>query len=57
VRVYTVPGKREQARYALDVASSCLDYYNNWFGLAMPLPKTDLVALPDFSSGQILIYS
>jgi len=48
-RVYTPPGKKEQGRFALDVIVKVLPYYKEYFGIAYPLPKLDLVAVADFS--------
>lgn len=50
-RVYTPPGKKEQGRFALDVTAKVLPYYKEYFGIAYPLPKLDLVAIADFSAG------
>lgn len=52
VRVYTTPGKKELARYALDLAAKALDWLSNWFNIPCPLPKCDLLAVPDFSMGE-----
>ncbi|RUS74701.1 hypothetical protein EGW08_017531, partial [Elysia chlorotica] len=51
VRVYTPVGKSEQGNFALDVAVKTLPFYNDYFGIAYPLPKVDLIAIPDFSAG------
>lgn len=51
VRVYTPVGKSEQGRFALDVATKVLPYYKDYFQIAYPLPKIDLIAIADFSSG------
>lgn len=51
VRVYTMPGKKEQGLFALDVASRILPFFNNYFGIPYPLPKLDLIALQDFAAG------
>ncbi|XP_058067308.1 puromycin-sensitive aminopeptidase isoform X1 [Anopheles bellator] len=51
VRVYTPVGKREQGRFALDVATKVLPYYKDYFNIAYPLPKMDLIAISDFSAG------
>uniref|UniRef100_A0A915EUB2 Aminopeptidase n=1 Tax=Ditylenchus dipsaci TaxID=166011 RepID=A0A915EUB2_9BILA len=51
VRVYTIPGKKNQGQFALDLAAKFLDYYSEWFGIPCPLPKCDLIAIPDFSMG------
>jgi aminopeptidase N len=46
LRVLTTPGKREQARYALEATRQILPYYNEYYGTSYPLPKLDLLALP-----------
>jgi puromycin-sensitive aminopeptidase len=51
IRVYTTPGKKEQGRFALEVAAHTLPYFGEWFGIPYALPKCDQVALPDFASG------
>ncbi|KAK0405625.1 hypothetical protein QR680_018094 [Steinernema hermaphroditum] len=51
MRVYTVPGKKELGKFGLDLATKAIDWYNDWFGLVYPLPKCDLIAIPDFSMG------
>jgi len=51
IRVWTTPGKKEQGRFALQVACHTLPYFSEWFGIPYALPKLDMVALPDFASG------
>ncbi|MBI4017713.1 MAG: M1 family metallopeptidase [Candidatus Aenigmarchaeota archaeon] len=51
IRVATTPGKSHQGAYAVDVTKKILDYYNKYFGVAYPLPKLDLIAVPDFAIG------
>ncbi|XP_050419267.1 puromycin-sensitive aminopeptidase [Patella vulgata] len=51
VRVYTPVGKKEQGLFALEVAIKTLPFYKNYFGIAYPLPKMDLIAIADFSAG------
>lgn len=51
VRVYTPLGKSEQGLFALQVAVKSLSFYDDYFGIAYPLPKSDLVAIPDFAAG------
>jgi puromycin-sensitive aminopeptidase len=51
VRVWTTPGKKEQGRFALDVSCRLLSFYHNYFGIHYPLPKLDLIAIPDFAAG------
>lgn len=51
VRVYTIPGKKDQGAFALDVAAKTLSFYKDYFGIAYPLPKLDMIAVPDFAAG------
>ncbi len=51
VRVFVTPGKKHQAKFALDTAIRCLEFYNKYFNIPYPLPVLDLIAIPDFSSG------
>jgi aminopeptidase N len=37
--------------YALGIAVNALAYYETVFGIPYPLPKVDMVALPDFAAG------
>jgi aminopeptidase N len=46
VGVVTKRGKSGQGRYALEIAADTLRYYNTYFGVAYPLPKLDLIAVP-----------
>ncbi|KAL1506097.1 hypothetical protein ABEB36_005525 [Hypothenemus hampei] len=40
-----------QAKFALETAPLILRYYEKFFGIPYPLPKIDMVAIPDFSAG------
>ena len=51
MRVYTPLGKKEQGKFALDCGVKILDYYTDYFGIAYPLPKADMIAIADFSAG------
>lgn len=37
-----------QARYAAELAPKILHFFENYFNLTFPLPKIDIVAIPDF---------
>ncbi|KAI8083890.1 peptidase family M1-domain-containing protein [Thamnidium elegans] len=50
-RVYTLPGLSNQGRHALNVAMETLEYFAKVFDLPYPLPKLDMVAIPDFDAG------
>ncbi|KAK3096131.1 hypothetical protein FSP39_023548 [Pinctada imbricata] len=51
VRVYTPVGKKQQGDFALKVAVKTLPFYKNYFKIAYPLPKMDLIAIADFAAG------
>ena len=51
VRVYTPPGKSDSGVFALDCATKSLDAYDDFFGVPYPLPKLDMVAIPEFAMG------
>ncbi|XP_068751963.1 puromycin-sensitive aminopeptidase-like [Montipora capricornis] len=51
IKVYTPKGKAVQGKFALEVARKCLPFYKEYFGIAYPLPKIDLIAIPDFVIG------
>ena len=51
IRIYTSPGKKELAKFALETAESALSYYDHYFGIRYPFGKLDMVALSDFGPG------
>ena len=52
VNIWATPAQSEDTLdFALDIATRSIDFYNEYFGMPYPLPKSDHVALPDFSSG------
>ena len=52
VRVYATPDKEiEHGRFSLELAARTLDFYEKTFDSPFPLPKMDMVAIPDFSAG------
>lgn len=52
VSIWATPAQSsESLDFALDIAVRTIEFYNDYFGTAYPLPKSDHVALPDFSSG------
>jgi len=51
VKVYTPPGRAEAGLFALDAATKALDIYDDFFGVPYPLPKLDMVAIPEFAAG------
>jgi puromycin-sensitive aminopeptidase len=51
VRGYATPDNVQFVDFALDTAVKVLDFYEDYFALAFPLPKIDMIALPDFAAG------
>ncbi|KAI8422965.1 hypothetical protein MSG28_014060 [Choristoneura fumiferana] len=41
----------DQAEYASTTGPKVLSYFEKWFGVKFPLPKQDMVAIPDFGAG------
>lgn len=51
MRVWATPSTIQQTNYALYIARNVLTFYEGYFAIPFPLPKLDLIALPDFSAG------
>ncbi|CZT42721.1 probable aminopeptidase 2 [Rhynchosporium secalis] len=52
VRVYAPPTSDiEHGRFSLELAARTLEFYEKTFDSAFPLPKMDMVAIPDFAAG------
>ena len=52
VNIWATPAQKpESLDFALDIATRTIEYFDEYFGIPYPLPKSDHVALPDFSSG------
>ena len=52
IRVYATPDANiEHGRFSLDLAAKTLAFYEKEFDSDFPLPKMDMVAVPDFSAG------
>ncbi|XP_076438803.1 LOW QUALITY PROTEIN: aminopeptidase N-like [Babylonia areolata] len=50
-RVWARPESIEQARYALEVGVKVLTFFEEYYNIPYPLPKQDMIAIPDFSAG------
>jgi aminopeptidase N len=44
-------GSKNKARFALNLAKKGLELFEGWFDSMYPLPKLDMVAVPDFCYG------
>lgn len=52
VRVFAPPDQDiERGRFSVDLAARTLAFYEKKFNSEFPLPKMDMVAIPDFSAG------
>ncbi|KAF2196759.1 hypothetical protein GQ43DRAFT_382549 [Delitschia confertaspora ATCC 74209] len=52
VRVYAPTDRDiEHGRFSLELAARTLDFYEKKFDSKFPLPKMDMIAIPDFSAG------
>jgi len=51
IRVFTPLHKESHGTFALNVATSILSYFSDFFSVGFPLPKLDLIAIPDFAAG------
>ena len=52
VSIWATPAQTaESLDFALEIASKTIDFFDDYFDYPYPLPKSDHVALPDFSSG------
>ena len=50
-RVITTKGNKSKGRFALNLGKKLLTSYEKYFGIKYPLPKLDLIAVPDFAAG------
>ena len=50
-RVYATPEQRHRTQYSLDIGANITDYFTDYFDVPYPLPKQDMIAIPDFVSG------
>ena len=51
IRSCATPDKVEYGKFALSSAEYILHYYDTYFGIKYPMPKLDMIALPDFEAG------
>ena len=54
-RTYTLPGQSHLGQFANDTCVSTLEFFSEYFDLAYPLPKMDMIAVPDFAAGAMVI--
>jgi len=51
IRACSTPDKLALTPYAVEAAEFVLHYYDTYFGIKYPLPKLDMIAIPDFEAG------
>jgi aminopeptidase N len=51
IRVFAPRGRATSCQFALDCGIKALDALNDFFGVTYPLPKLDMVAIPEFAMG------
>ncbi|MGD8990711.1 MAG: M1 family metallopeptidase [Desulfobacterales bacterium] len=51
VRVATLPGMKPYAKFGLEFGRKALAFSEKYYGIPYPLPKMDLIAIPDFAFG------
>jgi aminopeptidase N/puromycin-sensitive aminopeptidase len=51
IRACATPDKVQYAKFALSAAEFNLHFYDQYFGIKYPMPKLDLIAIPDFEAG------
>ena len=51
IRIVTTKGKKELGKLSLEFTKQFLQWYEKYFKIQYPLPKLDMIAVPDFASG------
>lgn len=51
IRVITTKGNKSKGKFSLELGKKLLISYEKYFGIKYPLPKLDLIAVPDFAAG------
>lgn len=57
VRVYTTRGLKAQGEWALQHAPKIIDFFSESFDIDYPLPKSDILAVHEFTHGAVRIGS
>ena len=50
-RVYATPEQKHRVKYSLDLGANITDFFTDYYNISYPLPKQDMIAIPDFVSG------
>ena len=50
-RIWYEPNSLDQTAYARDIGPKILEFFEGYFNVKFPLPKQDMIAIPDFGAG------
>ena len=50
-RIWSEPSSLDQTEYARDIGPKILKFFEDYFQVKFPLPKQDMIAIPDFAAG------
>ncbi|BFZ00939.1 hypothetical protein BsWGS_03978 [Bradybaena similaris] len=50
-RAWATPQSVDQTEFALDAGVKIIEYFEDYFNVTYPLPKQDMIAIPDFAAG------
>ena len=51
IRACATPERVQYAHFAVESAEYILHYYDSYFGIKYPMPKLDMIGIPDFEAG------
>ena len=51
IRACATPERVQYTHFALESAEYILHYYDDYFGIKYPMPKLDMIGIPDFEAG------
>ncbi|CAB3992820.1 glutamyl aminopeptidase-like isoform X1 [Paramuricea clavata] len=51
IRTWGTPVEYQDSAYALKIGKNVTTFFEKYYGVLFPLPKQDMVAVPDFNSG------
>jgi len=50
-RIWSQPSALDQTEYAREIGPAILKFFEDYFQVKFPLPKQDMIAIPDFAAG------
>ena len=53
-RIWSRKSAENQTEWASEIGPKILTYYEDYFNTSFPLPKQDMIAIPDFSAGAMV---